>query len=163
MIPIKQKLTRKGLGFSAGEWRPLLKSGWGKVGRFWHRVILRKHFTVAGASEYGYQRRSKGHETRKLRKYGHRRPLVFTGDLERQVSRVVDVRASSKGARVVLHGPRYLWQYRKDYGQPNKAAELQTVSKRDAKLLAEVLDEHIRQEANRGTGTVDITGGHRAA
>lgn len=110
------------------------------AGRFWYRFILGKHFTHAGASEYGYQKRSPRYTIYKLKKYGHTYPLVKTGQLKRSVMNTQDIRVTSNKVTVVLHGPKYLYQYRKDLGAPDKAAELTAVSQNDEATLAEIMD-----------------------
>lgn len=149
MIPIKQTIQRRGTGFTAREWREKIKAAWQHTGEFHHRVILKKKFRYGAEQEYGFKRRSAGYLRRKSRKYGHTLPLVFSGNLMRSVTRIVDVRASSKGASVILHGPRYLYQYRRNLNQPNKAAELRAISQRDARLLAQVLDRQLQREIDR--------------
>lgn len=177
MIAIKQTITRKGLEFSAKEWRGILKEAWAVVGEYWHKQFLPKHFTIAGAHEYGYQKRTKKYERQKARKKGHHRPIVWSGETERQAKRWRDVRISSKGARVVLRGlPRHIWMAgwgKKVRSQgasalranrPNLPQELMTVSDAEARELAEVLDKELGDRANADRGrTVNLTGGHRTA
>lgn len=164
MIPIKHTITRRGLGFEAKEWRAILQAAWFQLGAFWHAVILPKHFTEAGGREYGYQERANLYMRRKWRKFGHAKPLVWQGSLERDVRRIVDVRASSSGARVVLHGPQYLYQYRKDLSQPDKARELTAISPRDAGQLAYRLDAFIQEGIDRADGGgMSGSFGHQAA
>jgi hypothetical protein len=69
---------------------------------------------VKGAREYGYQKREGERGTagsekfktsytgRKLRRFGHTRPLVLTGESMR-LAAIRDVRSTSKGAKVVIH------------------------------------------------------------
>jgi len=159
MIPIKQTIERRGTGFSAKEWREILKRAWDWAGKYWHKFILPKHFTRAGASEYNYKPRKKETEIRKARKFHHRRPLVFSGDLERAAKRVRDIRASSKGANIILKNlPRYVFQYRGD--DPRKARELTAASERDAKAVAAVMDKQIQRDIDKGAKTIDLTRGH---
>jgi len=167
MIPIKITMTRTGLGFTAKEWRAVLKPGWERVGVFWHRYILRKHFTAAGAQEYGYQPRTAKYVARKLRKKGHSRPLVWSGATETQALRWREIGSTSKGARVVLRGlPAHVWMSQHATGRasrPNMPLELMTVSERDAQACARILDGFIQGEANKPGRTRSITGGHRRA
>lgn len=60
------------------------------IGFFWHDNYLKKHFTAAGATEYGYEPRqgergsgmkfSGSYTQHKLHRFGHTHPLEFTGD-----------------------------------------------------------------------------------
>lgn len=150
-------------GLSVSEAREVLTKAWEQAGAFWHRAILPKHFQFSAYAEYGYQKRNVRYEIRKAKRYGHRRPLVFSGNLERAARRIRDVRANAKGARVVIHGPKYLYAYRKDFKQPDKARELQAVSERDARALAEVLDRSLERSLGRARGARGYGAGHRTA
>lgn len=171
-------------GLPLSKVREVLKAAWEHAGEFWHRVILKKHFTHAGAKEYGYKPRKQAevrtsmtksgkirvrklpsYDQRKFRKWGHTYPLVWSGEMKRQVMRTRDVRSTAKGAKVVLHGPKHLWQFRKDYGQADKAAELSRISEADARLITRVLDRAIerglgRPRGQQGSATA-VGAGHR--
>lgn len=166
-IPIKvtvkaqHKLTRKA-------WRDVSRAAWDVAGDVWHTRILPKHFTEEGAAEYGYEQRSRKYTARKLRKFGHQRPLEYSGNLKRQVLRLRDVRARAAnsnregGVRVALTGPSYLSQYRKRTNEPNKALELSRVSPADAEVLRQVLDREIEVRMNQTAEVRDVTRGSRA-
>lgn len=105
----------------------------------WHRKYVPFHFEPFAKSKYGYQRRSKKYEQRKQRKVGHVKPLVFTGNLERQAESFIDVRASSRrGTGILTRVPKYAYKYRTDSRQPNKADELTSVTEGEINKLAEV-------------------------
>lgn len=182
MIPIKQTITRDHK-VDPKYWREISQEAWLRAGEHWHRFILRKHFTRGAFAEYNYEprqkdryytdktgrrRRRSGYETRKFKKFGHRRPLVYTGQLQQLVMRVRDVKATGEGARggqarITLHGPRYLYQYRKDLTQPDKAAELAAVSPADADHLNKVLTREMDRKLAEDSGSpIDISRGHRA-
>ncbi len=195
MIEIKQRITgvdgssfevsRQGVslvtrdrsmcGCSPGVWRGILARAWETAGEHWHKAILPKHFTVRGRYEYRYEPRSKKHREKKLRRFGHRRPLVFTGESERKAKRIRDIRElkSGKAVRIFLHVPSYFFKFHKasdpwsavaHKGQPNKAAELQRISERDSNELAMVIDKQVTTEANLLGGVLKGVGrGHRGA
>lgn len=121
--------------------RPILKEELQNVIRFWHKDMLPNHFTTTAVNRYGYQKRSKKYMIRKARKFGHQRALVFSGEMERQVTRMIRVSGSSKRARGRLSGPRYLFAYRKDVGQPDKAADLTAVTQEEVLTMAKFLDQ----------------------
>lgn len=145
---------------SAEDWKQLLARAWEHAGEHWHRNILAKHFTHRGATEYGYQERSVKHNRRKLRKFGHTYPNVFTGEMKHAVMRARELSATSKGGKVVLYGPTHLYAFRKDYKQPDKAAEISAISEADARELAAVIDRYIEQELNKDGGR-SAAAGHR--
>ena len=153
-IPIKTRIKRDHR-LKVSEWRNVSKVAWKHAGEVWHDELLPKHFTEEGAREYRYKRRSRRHREKKLRRYGHSRPLEFSGELRRQVMRVRDVRVVGDNSRrrgtakVVLHGPRHLYAFRRDLDQPNKAKELQAVSRADARRIGRVMDESLTRELGK--------------
>ena len=165
MMPIEFTVTRQGLELTAKWWRYILSDAWEHAGAFWHRNILPKHFTTAGAAEYGYAKRTKNYMIRKARKQGHQVPMVWSGATRKAAIRTRDVRVTSTGARVVLRGlPAYIWQsqYRNagggsrwGTGQPNMVKELMTISEGDAKAVAQVMDRFITRRAK--TGGLQVT------
>lgn len=150
-IPIRTRVERDHR-LRISEWRDITKVAWEAAGELWHEEILPLHFEVSAYSEYRYKRRESRYEERKFKRWGHRKPLTWTGDLQRRVTRIRDVRVVGDNsrrrgaARVVLYGPRYLFAYRKDLNQPDKARELRTVSRTDASKLARRLDQVITAE-----------------
>lgn len=166
MIPVEIKSSRKGLGLTVREWNPLIKSGWEAAGRKWHRDILPRHFTREGAARYYYQPRTASYMKRKARQFHHQDPLVFSGRLKREAMRFRDIRVSSKAAKVVIHGPRYLYQFRKRVNEPDKAAELTRLTSSEAAELAAEVDRVIQAGVNakeRSNQIVDVRRGIAAA
>lgn len=174
-IPIAQTIKRD-TDFSRDTWNEILKKCWQKTGEFWHKHILPKHFNRSAIAEYKYQPRQgavvytdkKGRKRRRIaydqRKYniwGHRRPLEWSGELKIAVNRIRDVRSDSKGARIRLHGPTHLFAFRKDFGQPDKAKELGTISRKDERVLTAFMDKCLTKEANRKRRVVSVTKGNR--
>jgi len=178
-VVIKQIIQRTGTGFDAKTWRGMLKEAWERAGRHWHRYILRKHFQRGAYAEYNYQPRTTKYEKRKARVKGHRRPLVWSGQAEREAHRTLDLRVTSKGAKIVLHVPKHLYAYKlpeqrfkKIRGggvlpytihlhDPHKAEELSAVSDRDAELLARVIDKELQKMIDADNRVTELTAGHR--
>jgi len=130
-------------------WRKILKRSWFETGRYWHRVILRKHFTRAGAREYNYQERTTEYKRRKKNKKkgkGENRPLVFTGALKRAAERVRDLRTTAGGVVVHLRGlPSYVKMRPAGFASPYMAEELTKISSNDRDQLEAVLDRNIEK------------------
>lgn len=126
---------------------PAVRAALREVVEAWHKDTLPKHFEPSAVSRYGYKPRTKKYEIRKAKKFHHRNPLQFTGTLRREVSRQVRITATAtktRGrARAVMSGPRYLYQYRKDVGQADKAAELTMVTAAEAEAMARALDRSV--------------------
>lgn len=161
MFPIKQTITRKGTGYDAKTWREFLKEAWEETAKYWHQYILPKHFTRAAIGEYSYDPRTAAHEKLKARKYGHRRPLVFTGELERQATRIRATSSTARGGKIKLHTPWYVSQFRKALNHPDMGAELRAISQADAEALAKVIDEFMARRIKQENQTVNISAGHR--
>lgn len=125
------------------------KGSWHHTGTYWHQKFRKKHFTKAGAKEYGYiarkgEKMAKGSKAykrsytgQKERKFGHTRPLEFSG-LSRQLTRIRDVRAFSKKVRVVLHSRTFNRRHRKS--QINMREEMTRVSMAEAHTLVGQFD-----------------------
>jgi len=120
-----------------------IKAALAEAGISWHRVILPQHFQIRAEKRYGYQPRDPDYARGKAKRKGHRRPLVYTGALEYAVTAAARVSGSSRRANVRLSGPRYLYAYRKDVSQPDKAAELTAVDQSDERFVGAILDSHV--------------------
>ena len=148
---IRISVTRTGI--TLRDWSALIKSAWMAVGETWHKQILPKHFTPAGAKEYRYKKRTAKYQRRKLRKFGHQDPLVFTGRLRSEVSyryRVIATagRGTKGKVKVRLYGPRYLFAYHKGL-QVDKADELTRLSRADVRKLGRAMDAILKKEIER--------------
>jgi hypothetical protein len=177
MIPIIQTISRSGAMIDSGQsisikkWKEASKAMWQMLGEFWHKLILPKHFTLEAKTEYGYQDRTAKYMRYKARRYGHQLPLVLTGHMQRDVERIRDVRPTGDSDKrmgavhIVLHGPSYLYMYRKDAGAADKGAELRAISEKDAKTLSEQADKFIheifKEDFNPGQVAYSVEGGHR--
>ena len=112
MIQFRTKYTGAVPGHMKSEMNPIKRIAFQQMGVYWHSQFRPKHFTQRGATEYGYKPRAgqRGNERptfrssytgQKLRRFGHTRPLVYTG-LSERLSRERKVRSTSKGVRVLL-------------------------------------------------------------
>lgn len=127
----------------------------------WRRRYLKKHFTKAGAREYGFQPRGgqrnpqrKGtYSNRKLRLFRHVLPNVYTGELRRLalqgVHRVkVTVTATrAKGSAVLPRKANF------------RLHELKLVSPRETIDLEQFLVERLEHELNRRGATATASVG----
>ena len=127
------------------EFRTVLKSAYHSVGTLWHARMRPKHFTPAGAQEYRYTRRWGEYTRRKERQHGHRNPLMFTGQ-SRLFTRLRDVRATSKGVRVVMRAGNLL--LRPPDSDIDKADELTRISRADEREMARAFQKSIDRGFN---------------
>lgn len=126
------------------------------VGEHWHEKFRPVHFTHRGARKYGYKPRqgqrtagepptttssrrrfASSYTGRKLRKWGHTRPLVYSGESE-ALTRFLDVRATSKGSRVVMRAPTL--NLRSSPSAPNMREELTRITPDERSELIDVLN-----------------------
>lgn len=124
------------------------------IGRTWHRDMLAKHFSHAGAREYGYRPRKgmpgnphpqgfdRSYSGRKLRAMGHTRPLEYSGE-GRRLARIQDIRVTSKRVRVIL--PRK-FNRRNPHSQIDMREELTTVSEGEERQLVYLADRHLDRQ-----------------
>ena len=78
------------------------------LGEFWYKELLPKHFTAQAGARYKFQMRTPKYMAEKLRKKGHQKYLVFSGDMERMVKSAATISATQKGVKVKMGAPRYL-------------------------------------------------------
>lgn len=115
---------------------------------------------AGGKTKYGKQRmvQNRKYFHRKLREKGHSDPLIWSGNSETLAKRSVRLVSNSKRAAAVMNLPKYFYQYRKDLGTPNKAAELTTVTQDEVNKLSKLNDLFItrRLSGNRERSRVTI-------
>jgi len=149
----------------------LMKRGFNKLKQkcyycamtFWHRELLGKHFTSAGATEYGYTPRKRqwrgsfkaSYIGRKLKEKGHTKPLVFSGE-SMALTRMRDVRATSKRGVCVIRAPGF--NRRNPHSQVNMREEITRVSTSDASRMVRTYERKMDAElrAYRATKTTTI-------
>lgn len=128
-----------------------------QIGALWHSRFRPKHFTHAGAKEYGYTRRRGEDSTfgsksfwgsytgRKFNRYRHTLPLVYSG-LSRRLTAVRDIRATRKRVRIVMPAPAL--NLRPRNGRIRMREEMTRVSRREADFLTETFEGRINREFN---------------
>lgn len=122
-----------------------------------HRLMMaggrHKHFTIAGAREYGYSPRKgeglsgkafwKSYTGRKKKEKGHTRPLVWSGASE-ILAMIRDVRATRNRARLVQHA-RGL-NLRNPKSSINMAEEIRTMSDAEVRAALAFAGEALRRK-----------------
>lgn len=155
---LKFSVTYKGAtpGVARKHLRTILRQAFEAMGVEWHQTMRPKHFTKAGAREYAYTPRkgdtgsgtrfTNSYTQRKIRKFGHANPLVYTGE-SRRMSELRDIRATSKGVRVVMRTPRL--NYKNKHSEVNAREELTRVTPREIQRLQAVFDERMQTLLDR--------------
>jgi hypothetical protein len=147
--------------------REALKAGYEAAGIWWHRECRPKHFTRAAYALYQYTPRmgesgtgtrifKNSYTGRKLKKFGHTNPMVYTG-VSQQLTRVRDVRATSKGVRIVMSAPAL--NFRPKGGRINMVNELRERFTADeismvAKIIDGVIDNKLKTANETSTRTL---------
>lgn len=108
------------------------KQSWDGLGYVWGEEFRPKHFTEAGASEYGYRPRTAEYEKKKQRMFGHKNPLEYTGETKRKTEHY-RVSATADGATVTMRAGHLNFTRR--------ANELRTISSGEARSLAKSWSE----------------------
>ena len=149
------------------EYNNLRKESWFTTGKYWFQHFREKHFTKAGAQEYGYKRRKgeliakssprykRSYTGRKEAQFGHTDPLVFTGESKR-ASRQSNIRSTNSGVRVSLPGLRK-FNFRHPRSQINMAEEMRTISEVEKLRLIQVHDQDTDQRLNSFRKVTTIT------
>ncbi len=121
-----------------------------KAIRWWHRKVLPKHFQVGAERRYRYGRRTEKHRVRKVRAKGHGRPLVFSGDMEREVRSRITLKAAKTKPKVRgrMLGPDYL----RPAGRPalTKNSIMGAAGSRQPDMGAEITHTTNFEQANMG-------------
>jgi hypothetical protein len=131
----------------------ILKPAWDWLGRHFHQRYLPLRFTVAGGNRLRYTPRS-GQRTGKRgtymdwkrRKLGHVDPLVKGGE-SRGLAKIRDVRATSKGVRIVNHARKL--NFRNPKSRIDMAEEVRSISWQEGRELTRKLDEVIGHRLKR--------------
>jgi hypothetical protein len=128
-----------------------MKRGIGKIvkealqdaGGLWHRRYLPMHFQPGAGNKYKYQPRTRAYLRHKQKRKGHRRPLEFSGDLKRELTRKAALSGSSKRVRVVMDtGPAWYatrkWVTRTS--MPDMPSEITQTTNAEVKKLARIAE-----------------------
>lgn len=118
-----------------------------ELGEKWHGDYRNKHFTPAGASEYGYKKRKKAYNRIKKRIFGHTNPLEFTGR-SREASRHHRVASTRHDVRVIMPGVR-AFNFKNRHSNINMREEFTTVSDRERTKLETFTQRRLVRRLNR--------------
>lgn len=120
----------------AKEFRKIVKAQLQEIGKLWHKGFLPLHFARGARQRYNYAPRSKRYERRKLRKFGHTKPLVFTGRMERELKRRHQVTGTGRSVKVRMKAPPYAKYH-------NKLREVTVTTQQEATVLAHELHDRV--------------------
>jgi len=99
------KVETKGLNLSYRDSLRISTTVLTEIAKEWHEKFLPLHFEESATSRYGYARRSADYLKRKMRQFGHQKPLVFSEEAY-HLARIRKITANSN--RAVVELPRKL-------------------------------------------------------
>jgi len=155
-----------GRGITVADMKAEIRGAWTEVGEDWHSRLRPKHFTAAGGREYGYLPRKgdpgnpgrKGffstYMGRKTRSKHHRRPLVWSGELEDATrGRRIETRAFTTRSRlrVVMPQARKA-NWRNPHSRIDMGAELTTISAAEVPELVGIHNRSMQARLRRFGG-----------
>jgi len=147
---IRAKITYVGFkSLKAKAMRALVKEKAQEVVQWWWKSILPRHFAADAWGKYHYTPRGKKYQQAKRRKYGHGKPLVYTGASMRSMKGAITVSGTSKGGRGKMTAPWYFTRVvRTKRGRVlDKAGEATAVTRGEATRMAWMLSELMGQAA----------------
>jgi len=126
----------------------------------WANRFLPVHFTPEASHRYSHQARAPATVKRK-RALARRGKALFGGEMDnvvtgramRSILGNQEIMANERKGTATIRPPRYFWMYRKDYRQPNKAAEVTRVADVEILMLNEVGNTAIDHAASTLTTT----------
>jgi hypothetical protein len=145
------------------------RESWLATGKTFHERFRDQRFSEEHAQEAGYFKRKgegmardskqfkRSYTGRKLAKFGHTRPLEFSGETRRLV-RTASITSTSGGGRVAYPGARK-FNFRHPKSRINMALEFRRVVPREASELAGVFD----RDLDRGLAAAKHTSTTKAA
>jgi hypothetical protein len=147
-------LTRGG---DKKEIRASLKTSWYNAGKFFHLNLRDKRFSKEHAMKAGYTLRKgeasgtgtkdffRSYTGRKLKKFGHTRPLEFTGETRAAV-RTASISSTSNGGKVAYSGAKK-FNYRNPFSNPtmNLNLEFRKMLPEEADLIAKQINSEINE------------------
>jgi len=148
----------------------LMRSCWYNLGTMWVREFRPKHFTEAGAREYGYAPRvgERGRMSRKafgktytgykLRKFGHVNPLEYTGESEERTKAANIIAVATKergGVTIKMNAPAL--NFRRKGSPIDMRREMTELSENEKGLLtAELKNMLVRAFSGHPEATIKV-------
>lgn len=134
------------------DFRRAIKVGLQAALDYWWRQFLPRHFDRDASRRYKYRKRTPGHVKRKLRVHGHRRSLVYTGAMQRQLQRTRKITGTSKRAKLHMHARALNFmdrQRRRVREYPDMRAEILTVRPEEMKAMGTVINQTVVKELRK--------------
>lgn len=122
------------------------KRAWAETAKKFHTDLRDKRFSEEHARTARYKKRTEKYLEAKQRKFGHTRPLEWSGETRRAVKTARITSTSSRG-KAAYAGARKL-NFRSGPNAPNMAKEFRHLTSADKKYLAKDYDANLNRELN---------------
>lgn len=113
---------------------------------FFHSTFSDNRFSHSHATRAKYAPRKKRYTAGKVRRFGHSRPMEYTGRA-RRLSRTARVTSTSKGSKLAYPGLR-VFNFRHPNSEVNLLEEFTTILPEEANRVADHIDHTIDRELN---------------
>ena len=121
------------------------------AGALWHRQDLPRHFDSTASNRYGYKARTSKYLTRKRRVKGHNRPLEYSGELKRAVTRMARITGSRLTVRVSMDVGQ-AWYATRNWvtraSMPDMPRELTAITNDEERVLARFVEQEAERQLN---------------
>jgi hypothetical protein len=150
--PVPGAMTKREFGAE------ILKPAWKRLGEWFHAERLPIRFTnqaktllnlalrkgeEPGIGLKGFRRSYTG---RKVRMKGHKKPFVWSGESERDATRIRDVRSTSNGVKIVLHARKL--NYRNPASKIRMNEEIRRVAASEYPLIQKKFEGFVQDAIN---------------
>lgn len=130
-------------------WQTMMQASLMEAAIHWHRKFAPRHFTTRAKVRYNYKPRSRKHQMRKRKKFGHLNYLVWSGRSREQLTRLMRLTASGgrRGKGKVTGrfvAPRYF--FRRPAGHPDKFDEFSRMLLSERKDQARLADKELQRQ-----------------
>ena len=135
-------------------WRTIGRDIHHRVGEYWHKHFLPRHWKRGASTRYGYQARSGKYRRKKaaLAKRGVAKApntdLLFTGRLREAMVDYADIRAFPTRFSVSMYGPKYVSMRPKNPSMPNMGAEITATTDSEQQQLADLAEKRMERLVN---------------
>jgi len=122
------------------------KKAWFETIKAFHQHLRDARFTEEHARVARYAKRTKAYLKEKQQKFGHQRPLEYSGETRRAV-RSVKITGKTSYGTAAYAGARKL-NFRRGPNAPNMAKEFRHITADEKKKLAAAYDVSLNRELN---------------
>ena len=137
--------------------KPFLIEALEKALLLWWRKFFGKRFTVAGQAQYRLRKRTQKYQERKQARFGHQRPLEYSGRMKREMTRAYRMNVRSpKKAKITMTAPAYVnYRVQRRAGAPiDKRHELIRTVKPEITKMAKLIEKIMAGKLGAADGPV---------